>query len=242
MYPPLRVSIYRESSQFQPLPTSKWFLAVYVRDVWSRLPILLAAATYVYGTVLKIDSTKKVCRKLQGAAANTAAWATNVGNERGEVLISVLTQSEGTEDLKQLAEGLMDRYGRARQEPPQLLYSDRDCCSQDGPSKYQALFSRWTGLQVRLDVWHFMRRMAGGCSCESHNLYGTFVAELSRCIFEWDADDYSRLVSAKRGQMIQEGISNPSHDAVKKAITKDELAKHCRRRTRGTQKTTDLKE
>ena len=52
---------------------------------------LLAAATSTHGSILKIDSTKKICNKLQGADANTASWATNVGNERGEVLMSVLT-------------------------------------------------------------------------------------------------------------------------------------------------------
>jgi len=65
-----------------------------VRDVWSRLPELKAAITSTGGSILKIDSTKKVCRKLAGAAAHTATWATNVGNERGEVLMSVLTESE----------------------------------------------------------------------------------------------------------------------------------------------------
>ena len=105
---------YRMSEPFQPMPTYRWFPAVYVRDVWSRLPSLLAAATSVYGSILKIDSTKKICRKLQDAAADTATWATNVGNEHGdEVLASVLTQSEGTEDLGPLAEGLMARYERA---------------------------------------------------------------------------------------------------------------------------------
>ncbi len=88
----------------------RWFLAVYVRDVWSRLPTLLAAATSIYGSILKIDSTKKICSKLQGAAANTASWVTNVGNERGEVVISVLTESEGSDALSRLATGLMDRY------------------------------------------------------------------------------------------------------------------------------------
>ena len=115
----------------------RWFLAAYVRDVWSRLPALLAAATSVYGSILKIDSTKKVCKKLQGSAANTASWATNVGNESGEIVVSVLTESEGSESLQRMAEGLVRRYEQARQEPPQLLYTDRDCCSQSGPSKYQ---------------------------------------------------------------------------------------------------------
>lgn len=110
---------------------------MYVREVWSRLPALLAASTSIYGSVLKIDSTKKICKKLQGAAANTASWATNVGNERGEVLISVLTESEASESLHHMAVGLMDRYERAAVEPPILLYTDRDCCAQSGSSKYQ---------------------------------------------------------------------------------------------------------
>ena len=71
---------------------------MYMRDVWSRLPTLLVEAT-VYRSILKIDSTKKVCKKLQGADADTAAWATNVDNEKGEILTSVLLQSEGILDL-----------------------------------------------------------------------------------------------------------------------------------------------
>ena len=39
-------------------PTQKWFLATYVRDVWSRLLILKSSATSIYGSILKIDSTK----------------------------------------------------------------------------------------------------------------------------------------------------------------------------------------
>lgn len=82
---------------------------MYVRDVWSRLPQLLAAATSVYGRILKIDSTKKVCKKLQGTAANTANWTTNIGNERGEVVVTILTESESMQGLARMAEGLMNR-------------------------------------------------------------------------------------------------------------------------------------
>ena len=56
---------------------------------------------------MKIDSTKKVCKKLQGAAAGTATWVTNVGNEQGEVLMSVVTKAEGLLSLKNMADGLM---------------------------------------------------------------------------------------------------------------------------------------
>ena len=170
------VPIYREAPTFPTFPGAKWFLSVYVRDVWSRLPSLLAAATSVYGSILKIDSTKKITKKLQGAAANTAAWCTNVGNERGELVVSVLTASESWENLQGLADGLMQRYRSAGQSAPQLLYTERDCCCGSGPSKYVSLFSSWDTLHVRLDIWHWMRRMGGGCTTEAHPLYGTFMS------------------------------------------------------------------
>ena len=84
-------------------------MSVYARDILSRLPQLLATCTAVFGNVLKIDSTKKVCKKLQGTAAGSASWCTNVGNERGEVLISVLTESEEMEGLRPMAKGLIER-------------------------------------------------------------------------------------------------------------------------------------
>ena len=85
-------------------------MSVYAREILSRLPQLLATCTAVFGRVLKIDSTKKVCRKLQGTAAGSASWCTNVGNERGEVLISILTESEGLEGLRPMAIGLIERF------------------------------------------------------------------------------------------------------------------------------------
>ena len=66
-------------------------------------------------------------------------------------------RSEGIVDLQRLANDLMDRFDNAQQEFPQVLYTDQDCCSQNGPSKFNALFSRWSGLHVCLDIWHFMR-------------------------------------------------------------------------------------
>ena len=56
----------------------------------------------------EIDSTKKVCKKLQGLAAGSAFWCKNVGNERGEVLISVLMESEGLEGLHPMVTGLIE--------------------------------------------------------------------------------------------------------------------------------------
>ena len=102
---------------------------------------LLIAATSTHSSVLKIDSTKKICKKLQGLDANSASWTTNVGNEKGEILMSVLTSSEAVNALQPMAAGLMDRYREHHQTPPQVLYTNRDCCNKDGQSKYRVLFA-----------------------------------------------------------------------------------------------------
>ena len=226
---------YAEAPPFPFFPTAQWFLAVYVRDVWSRLPSLLASLTSTYGSIIKIDSSKKICKKLQGAAVGTASWATSIGNEKGEVIQCILTTSEAIPTLQRLADGLMERFRRGNQQPPILLYTDRDCCSNGGPSKYQLLFSEWRGMEVRLDVWHFMRRIAAGIISEAHPLYGVFMSRLSGCLFEWDTGDYERLVEAKMGELVKAGVSLPSVTAAKKSIVKEEMARHCRRRTRGVE-------
>ena len=237
----LQIPEYSEAPLFQRFPTAQWFLAVYVRDVWARLPSLLASLTSTYGCILKIDSTKKNCKKMQGAAAGTANWATSVGNERGEVVHTIMTTSESIPSLQKLAVGLMQRYKNGGQQPPQVLYTDRDCCSQGiRPSKYQQLFSSWEGLQVRLDVWHYMRRIAGAVTSESHLLYGISMSRLSSSIFEWDEEDLQCLIEAKKAELMRAGVRNPETTAARKAIGRRELARHCRRRTRGVTRTVEL--
>ncbi|KAL2082546.1 hypothetical protein ACEWY4_022364 [Coilia grayii] len=144
-----------------PFPQPGWLLTVYGHDILSRLEDVEARVTSIFGKVLKMDSTKKVTRKLAGAAAGTAAWVTNVGNEHGQVLMSMLTAREGA-GLLPMAAGIVRRYRDAGVEPPQLLYVDRDCCSSFGGSRAAAMFAEWEGLVVRLDIWHLMRRFASG--------------------------------------------------------------------------------
>ena len=43
------------------IPQPQWFSAVYVRDVMSRIDDVKARITSTYGSILKMDSTKKVC-------------------------------------------------------------------------------------------------------------------------------------------------------------------------------------
>ena len=110
----------------------------------------------------------QVTKKLGGNAAGTASWAKNVGNELGQVLSSVLTDSEG-DGLGNMVTGLVERYRNSNVPPPKLLYVDRDCCS----TKLKSHFHEWSNLVIRLDVWHFMRQFAAGCCSESHALYAT---------------------------------------------------------------------
>lgn len=226
---------------YQDLARPKWLLSVFVKDVFSRLDEVKAKVTSTYGSVLKLDSTKKVTKKLAGFAAGTAAWATNVSNEFGQVLLTVLTAAEGSR-LVDMAQGIVRRYELANQEHPSLLYVDRDCCSlQDGTSPYLRTFSGWPALRVRLDSWHFMRRFAAACTTDSHQLYGIFMSKLSACIFEWDAGDMKELVRAKKSQLEQkELLYRLSDDDALARVSRKEMERHCRRRTRGVEVTTRL--
>ena len=100
--------------------------------------------------ILKMDSTKKIVRKLARHSAGTALWATNVGNEMGQVLMGVLTASEGV-GLAPMTNGLMTRYSTAGVAPPQVLYVDHDCCAAS-IVKTKELFDLWPDLLVSLDI------------------------------------------------------------------------------------------
>ena len=249
---------------FVKVPGLTWFGRVYVLEAMTRLEETKARVTSIFGEILKMDSTKKVRRlsppprlrtlrplclnvcvcvcvcvcvlqvakKLAGAAAGSAAWMSNVGNEYGQVLVSVLTAAEG-DGLTNMAAGLMRRYREAGKAPPKVLYVDRDCCAAAGKSSVHRMFHEWRELVVRLDVWHLMRRFARGVTTDSHQLYGLFMARLSFAVFEWDGEDVARLKEAKRS-------SEGGRDAQEVRLSAKELARHCRRRTRGAPETERL--
>lgn len=147
----------------------------------------------------------------------------------------VLTAAEG-HALQRMAQGIVDRYSTAGVPPPELRYLDRDCCVTRSN-----LFSAWPDMHVCLDIWHFMRRFASGCTTESHQLYSFFMRCLSACIFTWSDDDVKLLKCAKRAQLVVEKqFLNPSDDDVYNNIDRKVLARHCRRTTRGVDETTRL--
>ena len=116
-----------------------------------------------------------MAKKLSGHASRTAEWVTNVGNEHGQVLVSVLTAKEGSGPSK-MARGLVKHYSDANVDPPSFLYVDRDCCS----GKSKVLFPDWDKILIRLDIYHFMRRIATECCTESRQLHQIFMARLSQ--------------------------------------------------------------
>ncbi|KAI4819903.1 hypothetical protein KUCAC02_027905 [Chaenocephalus aceratus] len=214
--------------QMVPVPSSGWLLSTFVLESFTRIEELKAKVTSTFGSILKIGSTKKVTKKMAGAGAGTALCMSSVGNELGQVLMSVLTAAEGY-GLRDMTRGLQERYQLAGKEPPQVLYVDRDCCRRDGGTcAAAALFPAWPHLLVRLDTWRFMRRLAAGVTSVSHPFYPVFMRRLSSCIFEWDAEDLSLLETALQA------------DGSRRTPSSKEMGRHCRRRTRGAQETERL--
>lgn len=78
---------------------------------------------------LKVVFVLQITKKLAGGIRDSGAWMTNIGNEFGQVLKSVLTMGEGAgfEELCQVT-----RYKNVGQPEPEVIYVDRDCCSQSG--------------------------------------------------------------------------------------------------------------
>ena len=80
--------------------------------------------------------------------------------EFGQVLISVLTASEGS-GLRTMASGIIRHYELASVPPPVLMYTDHDCC---GERNVRSLIAASDHITIRLDAWHFMHRFVTGCT------------------------------------------------------------------------------
>ncbi|XP_036068024.1 uncharacterized protein LOC112151922 [Oryzias melastigma] len=57
---------------------------------------------------------------------------------------------------------ILNSFEAAVVAPPVALYVDCGCCKEAGATKLQARFNQWPNLIIRLDIWHFMRRLAVG--------------------------------------------------------------------------------
>ncbi|KAL1277025.1 hypothetical protein QQF64_023698 [Cirrhinus molitorella] len=64
MRPPPSLSM--EPPEPIDIPTSRWLLSVYGRDILSRIDHIKASITSIFGNILKMDSTKQITKKLAG--------------------------------------------------------------------------------------------------------------------------------------------------------------------------------
>ncbi|XP_028311916.1 uncharacterized protein LOC114468934 [Gouania willdenowi] len=62
--PSLFPVVCQEPPEPMDIPTSHWLLSVYGRDILCRLDHIKASITSIFGTILKMDSTKKVKKKI----------------------------------------------------------------------------------------------------------------------------------------------------------------------------------
>lgn len=98
-----------------------------------------------FGTVLKMDPTKKVVKKMSGEGQSSAEWCSSIGNEHSQIVTFVLTCEESFDKLQPMCHGVMERFHLANQPVPKILYVDRWCCRAQGPSVVEALFHPWVG-------------------------------------------------------------------------------------------------
>ena len=133
----------------------------------------------------------------------------------------------------------MKRYRDAAEPEPEIIYVDRDCCSVAGIPPVLTWFHPWR-CHVRLDIWHWMRRFNSGLTTEHHPLYGTWCTRLSSCIFVWDPEDLALYRMAKESEYKNKHGYHPSENQVKATFTIQEMARHCKRTTRGAEETRRL--
>ena len=115
-------------------------------------------------------------------------------------------------------QGIVQRYQLHGMAEPVALYVDRDCCSLSGKPQILSLFEPWT-CDVRLDAFHFIKRLAAGLITDAHILHASFMGQLSECVFAWDLEDINRLTDAKRAELRLKGL-DPTNEYVVISCTK----------------------
>nr|XP_008281292.1 PREDICTED: uncharacterized protein LOC103358197 [Stegastes partitus] len=192
-----------------------------------------------FGTVLKMDSTKKVVKKLSGEGQGSAEWFTSIGNEHSQIVSFVLTCEESTEKLGPMCRGVVDRFRLANQPVPKILYVDRGCCRAQGPTAVEALFQPWVdcGMVVRLDIFHWIHRFDAAIRTESHAKYAAFKSALAGAVMAYNRTDLELLIKAVKAKNPAALQSTSDEDIVRHHISRDQLKHHVRRVTLGAQET-----
>ena len=114
----------------------------------------------------------------------------------------------------------MKRHLDAGVYPSTVLYVDRD--SRRGIAvETKRLLSQWSEMEISLDIWHFMRCIAVGCTTQSQPKYAIFLGRLFHCTFVWSQEDLKPLIPATHCKVTTNGVKDPSEeDFIKKSAKK----------------------
>lgn len=63
------LKVFEEPPALKPVPKFKWLLSVYAIDIMNIMDFIKASITSTFGSILKMDSTKKIVKKLAGYSA-----------------------------------------------------------------------------------------------------------------------------------------------------------------------------
>ncbi|XP_034035737.1 uncharacterized protein LOC117518641 [Thalassophryne amazonica] len=200
-----------------------------------RHAFLLAEASHVqdyrsqilstFGTVLKMDSTKKVVKKLSGEGEGSAEWFTSIGNEFSQIVTFVLTCEESTDKLEPMCRGLVQRFQTANQPTPKILYVAHGCCRAQCPTAVETLFQPWVdnGMVVRLDIFHWIHRFDTAIRTESHSRYAAFKSALAGAVLAYNRKDLDRLIEAIRAKDQAALQSLSDEDVVRRSISNQSI-------------------
>ncbi|XP_034540592.1 uncharacterized protein LOC117813704 [Notolabrus celidotus] len=240
------VSAFGHSFQPPPpqreLPTARLLRHAFLLAEASNVQDYRSQILSTFGTVLKMDSTKKVVKKLSGEGRGSAEWFTSIGNEHSQIVSFVLTCEESTQKLQPMCQGVVERFRLANQPIPKILYVDHGCCRAQGPTALETLFPSWVdkGMVVRLDIFHWIHRFDAAIRTESHCKYAAFKSALSGAVLAYNRSDLELLIKAVRAKDTARLNTVSDEDVVRLFISKDQLKHHVRRVTLGAQETFQL--
>ncbi len=151
----------------------------------------------------------------------------------------VLTCEESLDKMRPMAEGLIARYRRAGEAPPEIMYVDRGCCRVHGVSSLEQLFGEWveSGMMVRLDIFHWISRFSAALRTDHHPKYALFKSALSAAVFAYNKDDMALLIQAIRAGHSSKYDSLTDGQLIETHVNKYDLRHHVRRITIGAQET-----
>ncbi|KAI8493139.1 hypothetical protein Bbelb_291430 [Branchiostoma belcheri] len=166
----------------------------------------------------------EVTKKLAGAAAGTAAWVTNVGNEHGQILMSVLTAAEG-QGLKPMGEGLVRRYRAAGVKHQDSCMWTSDCsCVRITPQPPRPLMVDDAALVCDHEGVLLPHPAVGPIQRPPDATLQLYDINV-RTLTQW----YNKRQKVQERQLLLQGVSQPSASTVSDVPAPEPLPRSQRR-------------